>query len=420
MAKIVLAPYGSLGDLHPFLAIALEMRKRGHDVLISTLEVYREKIQSLGLSFLPLRPEFDPDDRVAAKEVMDTRNGSEVLITKYLLPNIRNMYDDLMDAAQGADVLVAGEVVFASHSVAEKQSIRLITTTLAPLSMFSAYEPNVFPNASYLRHLNFLGKGFQSAVFSIMKRVMRPWFKEYRNFRNAIGLEAEHDPIVVNKYSKDLHLAMFSKALGRPQPDWNPKTVQTGFCFYDGRLDVGIMPPELIKFLESGEPPIVFTLGSAAVMDAGDYFEQSIEAAKRLGKRAVILYGVFNDPPDGLDSERQGFDYAPFGELFPKAGIIVHQGGVGTTAQAMRAGVPQLIVPFSHDQPDNALRCVRMGLARTVGRTDYSADTAARELRKIFADEEYKANAAEQKSIIDSENGTKSACDEIERVLKRP
>ena len=82
MAKIVLAPYGSLGDLHPFLAIALELRDRGHKILITTLEAYREKIQTLGFEFHPLRPEFDPDDRVAAKRVMDTKTGSEVLITE--------------------------------------------------------------------------------------------------------------------------------------------------------------------------------------------------------------------------------------------------------------------------------------------------------------------------------------------------
>lgn len=418
MSRIVLAPYGSLGDLHPFLAIAFELRDRGHEILITTLEPYREKIEMLGFDFHPLRPEFDPEDRASAKKVMDTRSGSETLITEYMLPSIEDMFEDLTSAAAGADLLIAGEIVFASHSVAEKSGIKLVTTTLAPLSMFSSYEPNVFPNAEYLRPLNFLGRPFQKFVHFVMKRVVAGWLGDYRKFRIKHGLDPDHNPIVSGKYSKDLHLAMFSKALGKPQPDWSKCTLQTGFCFYDGRRDLGAMPEELSAFLDSGEPPIVFTLGSAAVMDAGNYFEESIAAAKALDQRAVFLYGIFNEKPRGLDSERVGFDYAPFGELFPRASCIVHQGGVGTTAQALRSGIPQLIVPFSHDQPDNAARCVRNGVAESIGRANYSSKTAARSIKKILESETHKANAVELKRIIESENGTTMACDAIEQVLR--
>ncbi|MDH3529410.1 MAG: glycosyltransferase [Acidobacteriota bacterium] len=418
MAKIVLAPYGSLGDLHPFLAIGFELRERGHQVLVTTLEPYREKIQSLGFEFRPLRPEFDPEDRDSARRVMDTRRGSEVLITEYMLPNIRAMYEDLMSSVKDADLLIAGEIVFPAHSVAEKEGLKLVTTTLAPLSMFSAYEPNVYPNVPYLRYLNFLGRPFQEFVIFIMKRVVRKWLEDYREFRRSIGLDPTHDPIVEGKYSKDLHLAMFSSALGGPQPDWNEKALQTGFCFYDGRRDLGAMPERLLEFLDVGDPPIVFTLGSAAVMDAGDFFEESIAAAKRLERRAVCLYGIFNEKPRGFDADRVGFDYAPFGELFPRAACVVHQGGVGTTAQALKAGVPQLIVPYSHDQPDNAARCVRNGVARTIGRAHYKASTAAREIAAILSDESYQAKAAGMKRIIDSENGTMTASDAIESTLQ--
>ncbi len=419
MAKIVLAPYGSLGDLHPFLAIALELRRRGHEIVISTLEAYREKIDSLGFEFRTLRPTFDPEDREAARRVMDTENGSEILITEFLLPNLDDMYEDLTNAVVGADLLVAGEVVFVSHSVAAKQNIKFVSTTLAPLSMFSSYEPSIYPNALFLKHFDFLGRPFRNAVLGVIKKVIGGWLGEYREFRTRIGLDPNHNPIIGDKHSKDLNLAMFSRALGRTQPDWHSPTLQTGFCFYDGRQDLGAMPAELERYLANGEPPIVFTLGSAAVMDAGNFFEESIEAARRLEHRAVFLYGIYNEPPVGLDDERVGFDYAPYGELFSKAKCVVHQGGVGTTAFALRAGVPQLIVPYSHDQPDNAARCVRNGVAMTIGRADYSASTAVRELDKILEDDSYRAKAVEVKRIIDSENGTQTACDAIEGLLQK-
>jgi UDP:flavonoid glycosyltransferase YjiC (YdhE family) len=204
---------------------------------------------------------------------------------------------------------------------------------------------------------------FHQALFGFMKWTISDWFDPFNEFRRELGLSDNIDPVFADKYSKVLHLAMFSKALGRPQPDWFSPTLQTGFCFYDesGRTQ---LQPELAAFLDAGEPPIVFTLGSAAVLDARDFFEQSAKAAKMLGRRAVLLYGIDKEPPKGLNQNIIGFQFAPYSLVFSRAACVVHQAGVGTTAQALRAGVPQLIVPFSHDQPDNAARCRRRASPR--------------------------------------------------------
>jgi UDP:flavonoid glycosyltransferase YjiC (YdhE family) len=224
---------------------------------------------------------------------------------------------------------------------------------------------------------------------------------------------------------------MFSKILGKPQPDWHSPTLQTGFCFYDGQNDLGKMPEKLNEFLESGEPPIVFTLGSAAAMDARDFFEESAKAAKMLNHRAVLLYGMLNEQPKVVESgkwkveseERKNtdivaFDYAPYSLVFPKAVCVVHQGGVGTTAQVLRAGVPHLIMPYAHDQPDNAARCARIGVARTISREKYTAENAAKQLSELLGDLSYKANAEEAKRVVTVENGVRIACDAITDVLR--
>ncbi len=417
MARIVVAPYGSLGDLHPHLALGIELKKRGHEVILCSLEVYQEKIELLGFEFKPLRPEIDENDREWARQAMDPKTGSETIIRSLMLTNLRATYQDLMDATEGADLLISGEIVFPSHSVAEKSGMKIITTTLAPLSMLSVYEPNIYPGAEFLRYFNFLGTTMRKLLKFGMKKTIWNWFKPYREFRKEIGLNEDHDPVFIDKYSKHLHLAMFSKTLGKPQPDWHSPTLQTGFCFYDGQEDLGAMPEELDKFLKAGDPPIVFTLGSAAVMDPRNFFEESVMAAKSLNKRAVLLYGVFNEPPKGLDEKRVGFDYAPYGRVFPRVACVVHQGGVGTTAQVLRAGVPHLIMPYSHDQPDNAARCERIGVARTVNRDRYNETSAAFELDKLLGDESYGAKAQEAKSIVDLENGTEIACDAIEELV---
>lgn len=417
MAKIVVAPYGSLGDLHPLLAIAIELRERGHKVSIATLEGYRERIEALGFAFHQLRPTFDPDDREAAREVMDARRGTERLIRDYISPGLKEMYEDLMEATEGADLLFPGEIVLPAWSVVQKRRIKWVTSSLAPLSLFSTYEPNVYPNAQFLKHLNFLGRPFQKLVFHSIRGVVDNWLEPYREFRSGIGLSEDHDPLVFGRFSKDLHLALFSRALGSPQPDWPGSAVQTGFCFYDGHRDLGDAPDRLFEFLEAGEPPIVFTLGSAAVMDARDFFEESLAAAKLLDRRAIAIYGLFNQPPEGIDERRAAFDYAPYSEVFPRAACVVHQGGAGTTGQALRAGVPQLVMPYSHDQPDNAARCERLGVARTISRDRYDRRSAAGELRKLLGDLAYKAKAGEVRTIVAAEQGTSSAADEIEKTL---
>lgn len=416
--KIVIAVFGSLGDMHPMNAIGLELKKRGHEVAFAAMEFYREKLEMLGFEFRPMRPHLDPNNKELARKMMDAKSGSETLLREIILPNLRPMYEDLTKAVEGADLLISTEVVFVADSVVKKTKIKWITTTLAPGTLLSAHDPFVPPNVQWLKHFRFLGSGFHGVMYGFVKRMIESWFADYRKFRREIGLNEDHDPLFNGK-SKLLNLAMFSRVLGKPQPDWHSPTLQTGFCFYDGKDDMGKMPEALTEFLENGEPPIVFTLGSAAVMDARDFFEESAKAAKMLGKRAVLLYGIFNEKPKGLDENIVGFDYAPYSFVFPRSVAVVHQGGVGTTSQVLRAGVPHLFMPYSHDQPDNAARCERIGVARVISRDDYTAQTAARELEKLLSDENYRKNAGENAKIVNHEHGTRTACDAIEEILKK-
>ena len=429
--KIVIATFGSLGDMHPMNALGIELKKRGHEVIYAAMEFYREKIETLGFEMRPMRPHLDPKDKALASQLMDARKGSELLLRKFILPNLRPMYEDLLEAVRDADLMISSEVVFVADAVARKTGVKWITTTLAPGTMLSIHDPFVPPNVPWLKHFRFLGSGFHNVMYGFVRRMIKSWFAEYRAFRRELGLSENHDPLFGEK-SDLLNLAMFSRVLGKPQPDWHSPTLQTGFCFYDGQDDLGKMPEGLSEFLETGEPPIVFTLGSAAVMDARDFYEESARAAKILGKRAVLLYGIFNEITKSVESREwriesgrniksniAAFDYAPYSQVFPKAACVVHQGGVGTTAQVLRGGVPHLFMPYSHDQPDNAARCERIGVARVISREEYKGETAARELEKLLLNPSYKNNASQNSKIVNSERGTQTACDAIEEILKK-
>jgi UDP:flavonoid glycosyltransferase YjiC (YdhE family) len=251
--------------------------------------------------------------------------------------------------------------------------------------------------------------------------VTRKWPEPVYELRRELGLPLGRNPIFDAKHSPNLVLALFSRVLGTEQKDWPENTLITGFCCYDADAGNAALPAQLEEFLAAGEPPVVFTLGSAAVLAAGDFYEQSARAAKKLGVRAVLLVGTDprNRPQQELPDSICLAEYAPYSGLFPRASLVVHQGGVGTTAQCLRAGRPMLIMPYSHDQPDNARRMKRIGVARVIQRSQYKPWRVARRVRAMLADPECAEQARIAAEEVARENGVKTACDALEALHAR-
>lgn len=417
--RIVLATFGSLGDLHPYIALALGLKARGHRPVIATSGSHRPRVEALGIDFHAVRPDPGPDpDPELMRRVMDQRRGGEVVIREFVIPALRDSYEDTLSAAEGADLIVSHVLTFTAPLVAEKKGLPWASSLLQPLGFFSAHDPPVLAPMPSLENLRFLGPAFHRLLFGAAKWSTRSWAEPWHRLRAEVGLPPTPlNPLFEGQHSPALVLALFSPLLGPKQPDWPAQTVVTGFPFYDGGAVSG-MPPELTRFLDAGPPPLVFTLGSSAVMDAGRFYEHSAEAARRLGRRAVLLVGKDerNRPPS-LPGGVAAFDYAPYSELFPRAAAIVHQGGVGTTAQAMRAGRPMLVMPYAHDQPDHAARMTRLGVGRKVARTHYSAARAAAELRQLLENPAYARRAAEVGEKVRREDGVGAACDALEGMF---
>jgi UDP:flavonoid glycosyltransferase YjiC (YdhE family) len=414
--RIVLTTFGSLGDLHPYIAVALGLKARGHEAVIATSASYREKIEALGLGFRAVRPDHpvvdaDPD---LIRRMMDRRKGSECIIREFVMPVLRESYEDTLAAADRADLLVSHMLTFTTRLVAEKRGIPWASTFLQPLGLFSVYDPPVVPQAPFLAKLRFLGPVFHRLLFRCARRSVRSWSEPWHRLRAEVGLPATSEsPLFEGQHSPLLVLAMFSKLLADKQPDWPRQAVITGFPFYDRDGEAG-MSPELARFLDAGPPPVVFTLGSSAVLDAGPFYEHSVAAAKLLRRRAVLLVG--KDPrnwPASLPDGILALAYASYSELFPRAAAVVHQGGIGTTAQAMRSGRPMLVMPYAHDQPDNAERVTRLGIARTIARRHYTPARATAELRHLLDNPVYDQRASDVGGQIQQENGVRAACDAL-------
>ena len=293
--RILLATIGSLGDLHPCLAMAIGLRERGHRVAVASTEIYRAKVEALGLAFHAIRPDIPARDPVLMETLMDMRKGPEFLLRQLILPALRDTYDDLVEAAEGADLLIAGEIVFAAPLVAERLNLPWVSVMLSPFSFYSAFDPSVSPLAPSIDFLYRAGPQLYRAFLNLGRVATSHWWKPVRELRRELGLGAGRNPLFYDKFSTDLTLAMFAPEMAQPQPDWPANVVQTGYVYFDRGEGLSGLAPELENFLNAGEPPIVFTLGSSAVHDPRGFFEASAEAAKLLGKRAVLLMG--DNPP---------------------------------------------------------------------------------------------------------------------------
>jgi rhamnosyltransferase subunit B len=417
--RITLSTLGSLGDLHPVMGLGSGLQARGHHVVLATSELYRNKVETAGLRFSPLRPLTSPDDPQMLEQVLHSRKGPEYLIRTLLMPYLEEMYADLWQATEGADLLISGEVVLAASLVAEKRGMPWASVLLAPFSLFSIYDPPAFPFLPWTQFLTRAPPVAQRLLLEVGKLAIRSWGEPIVRMRRKLGLRASRDPLLFDRFSPHLNLAMFSAVLGQPERDWPANTVQTGFVFYD--QDEVAVGQGLEEFLVAGDAPITFTLGSAAVMQPGRFFEESIAAARLLGRRALLLMGK-NVPPEGLAGDVLVAEYAPYSRVFHRSAAVVHQGGVGTTAQALRAGVPQLVMPYAFDQPDNAARVRRIGVGLSIGRQRYRAAAAARRLEWMLGgrgtSRDYVARAREIGRLVSGEDGLSVACDTVERALE--
>ena len=422
--RIVLSTFGSFGDIHPYIAIALELKARGHSPLIATSEGYREKMDALGLELHRVRPDlpsYDEADELSrlSVELMKPRGGTEKVI-ELLTPNLREVYEDLDAAVADADLLLTHPLPLVGPIVAQKRGLPWVSSVLAPISFFSAHDPPVFAQLPALYQLQRHSVALSRLVFQIASRRLEKLMEPVYRLRAELGLPSGAQPLLAGQHSPARVLALFSSVLAKPQADWPPNTRVTGFAFYDRRDFFGEteMQQELRTFLDDGPPPIVFTLGSSAFWVAKDFYRDSIKAAQSLGERALLLIGhERNRPQEQLPKGVAAFEYAPFGQVLPRARVIVHQGGVGTIGQGLRSGRPVLVVPHAHDQFDNAARVVRLGCGRMIARPRYNARSAKNELEALLGSQDYFTKAAEVGRQVQNENGAGAAADAIEEVL---
>ncbi len=415
MARFLLHTAGSLGDLHPFLAIGAGLRGRGHEAAIATSPRYRARVEAAGLRMVPIRPDLDPEDPAIVALAIDPDKGSENVFREFVMPALRPAYEDLAAAAPAHDVLVSHPITLAGPLVGEKTGMPWASVVLSPISFMSVHEQIVFSGHPVVTALSAFGP-LRRVVRALGRAMTRPWIRDVAVFRRELGLPPGAHPIFEGQHSPHLVLAAFSRALSSPLPDWPANAVQTGFCVYDGRSGTASLPPDLAAFLDAGEPPLVFTLGSSAVHDAGSFFVESAAAARALGRRAVFVAGDRRPAPPGPDIHVAG--YVPYSLLFPRAAAVVSSAGVGTVGQVLAAGVPAVFCCYGNDQEDNAARVRRLGTGVGLPKKRYRADRVVQALSGLLAPG-VRARAEQVRREVVAEPGVAAACDALVQLAGR-
>lgn len=418
MSRILLATFGSLGDLYPYIAVGRALRARAAEVTLAAPEDYRLLVEAEGLRFAALPPGIAElgDPEVVARRLMRPLRGSETMFREVVIPRIRDSHAALWGAALDADLLVSHPLTYAVQLVADQQGKPWLSTVLAPVGILSRYDPPVLPGIDLLRIAARLGPRVHDLCFDFLRRTLARWERPLHGFRRELGLpEMRALWLMEGQFSPLGTLALFDPVLASPQPDWPGQVTVCGPALYDGAPPDALLMGELQRFLDRGDRPIVFALGSAAVHIARDFWSQAVAASRALGRRALLLTGKpLQFPlPDGI----QAFDYLPYSLVFPHAAAVVHQTGIGTLSQALRAGRPQLNVPVAFDQPDNAHRAARLGVARVLPFRKASAANLARELDLLLGDPRKASRASEVAAQLRGLDGAAVAAERILAIL---
>lgn len=421
--RIVLTTIGSLGDLHPFIAIALALRAHGFDPLLAVPTDHVAKAVAAGIEAVPVLPSFDAirermgltGDEAVARVMGDM----DVLFREILLPSLAESARALDAAAAGAVALVGSLFMFAAPIVAAKRGIPLVSAVLQPMTLFSAWDPPRTPEFRMFRGSprTAAGRGWNRMLYALIRAALR---RRYATRIDAVraehGLAALRPAVMFDDGDPALTLGCYSPLFAPLPPDAPGTTHLIGFPMFDS--DSGApetLDPELESFLAAGPPPLVFTLGSFAVHAPGGFYAEAAVAAKRLGLRAVLLAGPQAAPSaSGAILVR---DYVPHSALFPRAAAIVHHGGIGTTGQALRAGRPQLVVPHMSDQHDNARRIERLGVGRSIAAGAFTADRAQPALAHLLADPPTTDRARALGEALGREDGAETAAGLIARLV---
>lgn len=407
----ILTPVGSSGDAHPYVGIGRRLVSRGHRVTMVAAAPHRSAAERAGIEYVAVSSEEDYQEASQDPDLWDPRKGFGV-VARMVVRALENGWRAVEERyVPGETMLVGHPLGFATRSFEDKTGAPSVTLHLAPSSIRSAYQVPALPGGIDISRLPLLVK---QALWTLIDRTqIDPGVAPGLNrFRAEKGL-----PPVKRVFKEWLNsprrvVGLFPGWFGPRQPDWPGAFEYASFPLWDDPSRAEI-DPELERFLAAGDAPLVATPGTAN-RHAAKFFEAVTGAARRRGQRAILLTNFLEQVPRDLPPTIIAREYLPLSTILPRAAGLIHHGGIGTMAQAYAAGIPQLVMPMAFDQPDNALRAARHGVARWILPSRFTAEAVASALDELEA-AEVRSAATHYRNRLRTVDGPGLVCDILER-----
>ena len=386
----ILATIGSAGDLFPFLWIGRALRERGHRVDFLGPEQHAPYVEAAGLDFHGLPADMavldHPDLWHPTRGLGVVWEATRPAMAQ--LPAIVAALDTDRERVLLVHPLALPEADLCRHA---RPGLKIAAAYLAPSNLPTVHDPLLlgpWPVPAWVPH------GVRRWLWrTLAARFLDPVALPGLNAaRAAHGLPRVASLIDYIRAVPDLSLALFPDWFAAPPPDWPRPLHQAGFPLYDPDPDAA-PGAELRAFLDAGDPPVVFTPGTGN-RQAAHYFAAAAQASARLGLRAIFLTPHRDQLPASLPPGICWQPYVPLKALLPHVAALVHHGGIGTTAEALRAGAPQLVVPLAHDQFDNAARVVALGAGLSLHASRVTPARMTEALRQVVGNDRIRAQRA--------------------------
>jgi UDP:flavonoid glycosyltransferase YjiC (YdhE family) len=415
--KILIVAAGSHGDVLPFVGLGRELQGRGHEVRLFASGTFAPMAAQAALPFVDVLSAAEHRRFLVDRDATDPMKGMALLAQAVISSQRRCLPLLEREFEPDRTLLVGSSLAWATRLLGEARRVPVVTVHLAPSWLRSDHRA---PSIGPLGHLERAPAVVKRLLWRLMdRRFLDPLFTApFNAIRAERGLPPLSRAFHRWIHEADLTLGMFPAWFAPRQPDWPTGLQLTGFPLNVHAGDARL-PPDVERFLDAGEPPVAFTAGTANA-SSHDFFDASARACRRSGRRGLLLTQDATQVPARLPPHVARFGFVPFTALLPRLSALVHHGGIGTTCQALLAGVPQLVRPMGFDQFDNARRVLTLGAGVQLLPRRYEPDAVAGALDALLADRSIRARCAELGRTLSAQPcGTTVAADALLSLAPR-
>jgi rhamnosyltransferase subunit B len=407
---VLLPVLGSSGDLNPMVELGIALKQRGHRVTVITNALFEQQVQNARLEFVELGTVAEAEAIFADPRLLHPRKSYDCVAERVILPYVEPLFEIIRKRHQPNTVVAASGWCFGARIAQEKLNVHLATIHLQPFMLRTLADGGL---VGRIRMDAGVPRLFKRTFYWAIDKFLfdRSLAKRINSFRARQGLPPVRR--IMNHYvhSPEVVIGLFPEWFAPSQPDWPSNTHLPGFLLYDDG-DSQPLTDDVNEFLASGRPPVVFTPGSSAAT-LNDFFRESVAACRIGGFRAMLVTKFPEQLPGNLPAGVRSFPYLPFGQILPRCAALVYPGGIATLAQAVKVGIPQLVVPHVNDQPDNALRIERLGVGSRMEPKSYKASRVANELTRLLSSEQIRTRCRTYAQRMDATAALSHTCDLI-------